>query len=235
MDHDTSPKKHDRRFWLAFVAKLISTVAFIWAIAALGIRADYWQGYVICAYLVILAVVMVVLFRKKSEVLRERLDPGPGIKGWDRLFWFFYNFFSLVLFFVVILDGGIYHWSGEIPMAVYVLAFAGLALSTAAIVWAMYVNRFFSTRVRIQKERGHTVITTGPYSFVRHPGYLAVFFMFPSISVAMGSLWGLIVVALVLVTVVIRTHLEDKTLKRELPGYEEYAKKVRYRLFPGVW
>ena len=235
MKHDDPDMERRKRFWIASGIKVLATVAFIFAIVYVGLRADYWQGYAIIAYTVILMVVVRILFRNRLGVLQERMSPGEGIKGWDRIFWFFYNFFCLVFFFVAILDGGKYLWTGELPWLVYVIAYAVLIASTAMIVWPMYVNPFFSTRVRIQKERGHHVITDGPYKYMRHPGYLAIFFLFPSFSVALGSLWSLPIVAVIIVTVVIRTYLEDKTLKRELPGYEEYAKKVKYRLFPGLW
>lgn len=235
MENEGASKKYDRKFLLAQAAKIISTVIFVYLVSLVGLRADYWQGYVICVYVVALMVFIRILFRKKLAVLKERMNPGPGIKGWDRVFWFFYNLFSLVFFFAAILDGGKYQWSGDIPLSVYVLGYAALLASTALIVWAMYVNPFFSTRVRIQSERGHRVITDGPYRFVRHPGYLAVFFLYPGMSVVLGSLWSLIIVFVIIVTVIIRAHLEDKTLQRELQGYKDYAKKVKYRLFPGVW
>ena len=235
MKHDDPDNQRRIRFWIQTAGKTAATIVFIYLLAVLGLRADYWQGYAIIAYTVILMVVVRIIFRNRLGVLRERMSPGEGIKGWDRIFWFFYNLFSVVFFFVAILDGGKYHWSGELPWFVYVLTYAVLIASTALVIWPMYVNPFFSTRVRIQKDRGHHVITDGPYKFVRHPGYLAVFFLYPSFSFALGSIWSLPIVAVIIVTVIIRTYLEDKTLRRELPGYEEYAKMVKYRLIPGIW
>jgi protein-S-isoprenylcysteine O-methyltransferase Ste14 len=108
-------------------------------------------------------------------------------------------------------------------------------LGSALSVWAMASNRFFSGTVRIQRDRGHTVVDGGPYGLVRHPGYLAWCISAPAIPLMLGSLWALIPALLGLCALVLRTSLEDKTLREELPGYEGYAQRVRYRLLPGVW
>ena len=101
--------------------------------------------------------------------------------------------------------------------------------------WALVVNRFFSGVVRIQKERGHHVVTSGPYAIVRHPGYLSVVFSYLGMVLMLGSAWALIPLALQQVVLVLRTALEDQTLQAELPGYSEYAKRTRFRLIPGIW
>jgi protein-S-isoprenylcysteine O-methyltransferase Ste14 len=99
----------------------------------------------------------------------------------------------------------------------------------------MAVNPFLSTVVRIQDDRGHYVVMTGPYRYVRHPMYSAIFIMWPGIALALGSWWALIPAAVIDIIFVIRTALEDRTLQAELPGYAEYAQRTRYRLVPGVW
>jgi protein-S-isoprenylcysteine O-methyltransferase Ste14 len=127
-------------------------------------------------------------------------------------------------------------YGGSPPLAlpIHVAALVGLVVALVLVAWAM-MNRFFSSLVRIQADRGHTVESDGPYRFVRHPGYLGMMAMVLSAALALGSLWGLIcgVAAWCLYTV--RTALEDRTLREELPGYTEYASKVRYRLLPWVW
>jgi protein-S-isoprenylcysteine O-methyltransferase Ste14 len=110
-----------------------------------------------------------------------------------------------------------------------------LSISTAIINWAMIVNRFFEPTVRIQKDRGHRVITSGPYKIVRHPGYLAGILYTLSIPLIIGSLYTFIPVGIYVFLIVVRTLLEDRTLQKELNGYPEYAKKVRYRLLPWLW
>ncbi len=105
----------------------------------------------------------------------------------------------------------------------------------AGLTWAEAVNKFFEPSVRIQTDRGHRVIDTGPYAIIRHPGYAFSFALFLGIPLALGSLWGLIPAALICMMLVVRTVLEDRTLQNELPGYKQYAERVRYRLVPGVW
>jgi protein-S-isoprenylcysteine O-methyltransferase Ste14 len=99
----------------------------------------------------------------------------------------------------------------------------------------MVSNKFFSTIVRIQKERGHTVQTGGPYRFVRHPGYASLLGSYITIPIALGSLWACIPMLLLVINLLIRTILEDRTLQNELDGYKEYARRVRYRLIPRIW
>ena len=101
--------------------------------------------------------------------------------------------------------------------------------------WAMLANPFFEKTVRIQEERGHHVATGGPYRFVRHPGYVAFILMGFALPLGVGSAWALVPAGLNAALIVARTALEDRTLRRELPGYAEYAQRTRYRLLPGVW
>ncbi|TFH35706.1 MAG: isoprenylcysteine carboxyl methyltransferase, partial [Dehalococcoidia bacterium] len=103
------------------------------------------------------------------------------------------------------------------------------------VTWAMSSNRFFSGEVRIQRDRGHKVVSGGPYAIVRHPAYGGLLVCLPMIALLLESMWALAAAALVAVPVVVRTALEDRALRRDLAGYAEYADQVRYRLFPGVW
>ena len=102
-------------------------------------------------------------------------------------------------------------------------------------MWALIENRFFSSVVRIQVERGHAVCDSGPYRIVRHPGYTGNILALLGIVLALSSMWTLIPAAVALIIAVIRTVLEDQTLQDELPGYRDYAQRVRYRLIPGVY
>jgi protein-S-isoprenylcysteine O-methyltransferase Ste14 len=116
-----------------------------------------------------------------------------------------------------------------------VVGYALLAIGMFISAWAGSVNKFAEPTVRIQTDRGHKVIDTGPYAIVRHPGYVAAFFLFSGIALALGSLWALIPAAVASLLLVVRTQLEDRTLQNELEGYKEYAKRVGYRLIPGIW
>jgi protein-S-isoprenylcysteine O-methyltransferase Ste14 len=181
------------------------------------------------------ALAIIILFKNKTDLLKERLKPGPGMKSWDKVFWVF----NFLLYFAVIiigpLDAGRFMLSPELPISIYIISYVAHVVGYWLILWAMWTNNFFSSVVRIQKDRGQKVIQSGPYRIVRHPGYVATFLIAPSTAIILGSLWALIPAILWVIAIIIRTALEDKTLQKELEGYKEYAKKVRYRLIPGIW
>jgi protein-S-isoprenylcysteine O-methyltransferase Ste14 len=132
------------------------------------------------------------------------------------------------------LDVGRFHWSRVSPLA-QITALVLFAASWALVDWAMIANRFFSSVVRIQMERGHHVVTTGPYRYVRHPGYAGGVAGFALKPVVLGSWWALVPLVPILVYVFWRTAVEDRFLRKELSGYAVYAERVRYRLIPGMW
>jgi len=133
------------------------------------------------------------------------------------------------------LDVGRYHWSDTVPLGVQVLGLIGVAAALAIIRWTQHVNRFFSSAMRIQRDRGQHVITGGPYQYVRHPGYAAFILVALCSGLALGSWWSLLPPFLYIVLFIRRTAVEDWLLRAELEGYPAYAEKVRYRLVPGLW
>ncbi len=128
-----------------------------------------------------------------------------------------------------------YGWSPVIPLWLVVIGFILITLGYAFAAWALAENRFFYSVVCIQKDRGHVVCDTGPYRLVRHPGYAGNIPPLLGVVLALGSVWTLIPAAAALIVTVIRTVLEDQTLQEELPGYRDYARRVRYRLIPGLY
>jgi len=176
-----------------------------------------------------------LVFRRNRDLLEERQKPGAGAKAWDRRRLLVYALLTMTLFVVAGLDVGRLHWSDTVPMWGQIVALLGFALSFAFIVWAMAVNNFYSRIVRIQGDRGQYVVTEGPYRFVRHPSYIGTIFSWTCAALALGSWLALVPVALIAATFTVRTALEDRTLREELPGYKEYARQTRYRLLPGVW
>jgi len=155
-------------------------------------------------------------------------------KGWDKIWACFMIPSVAAIFLVAALDDGRYHWLA-VPWWVcgigYVLFLSAMAVAT----WVGAVNKFAEPGVRIQIERGHTVIDTGPYATVRHPGYMSAIPLFVGIAWCLGSLWALIPAALSALLLIVRTQWEDQTLQAELPGYKEYTERVRYKLIPRVW
>ena len=214
------------RVWL-FVF-LVSASIFI-----LAGRINYWQGWLFVAGYISFFLIHLVV--SKKELIRERVKPGPGRKSWDKFFLPLYLPTSISIFAVAALDAGRFNWTGNLPAVVYIISYTVLVLSLSLSLWAMRTNKFFSSVVRIQTDRGHYVIRSGPYRFIRHPGYIAGIFALISTAPALGSLWALIPASLAVVLIIIRTYLEDRTLKEELPGYSEYAQDVKFRLLPRIW
>ena len=132
------------------------------------------------------------------------------------------------------LDNARFHWS-QVPLWLTGVGYLFFLISMGGIVWVMRVNKFAEPHVRIQTDRGQRVVDTGPYAVVRHPFYALAILLFGSMPLALGSLWGLLPAGLAAALLVVRTVLEDRLLQRELPGYRDYAGRVRYRLIPGVW
>jgi len=176
-----------------------------------------------------------LVFQRNRDLLKERREPGEGAKSWDRRLLRVYAMLTMSLFVVAGLDVGRLHWSDTVPLWGQIVALLGFALSFAFIVWAMAVNDFYSRIVRIQEDRGQYVVTKGPYRFVRHPSYIGSILSWVCAALALGSWLALVPVVLIAATVVVRTALEDRALQTELDGYREYARRVRYRLLPGVW
>ena len=196
---------------------------------------EWWRGWLFFVVVIANSVVISLYLRRVNpDIVAARSNRHEGTKDWDRLWLsiFIPTFVSIVP--ISALDDGRYHWS-HVPWWVcgigYVLLLAGLA----GTAWAESVNKFFEPTVRIQTERGHRVIDTGPYGIVRHPGYVAAGLFFVGIALSLGSLWGLIPAVLSCLLIVVRIVLEDRTLQQELPGYQEYTRRVRYRLVPGIW
>jgi protein-S-isoprenylcysteine O-methyltransferase Ste14 len=211
-------------------AGLFVVAAAVALFAAAGTIAipSFW------AYLAIFAVVMIVSFAALDpDLLRERMRPG-GKKPPPAL-----RVFSLVLFMhwiVAGLDRGRFHWSDDVPGWLQGICLFTVASGYALALWAMRVNRFFSSVIRIQTDRGQRVVTTGPYAFVRHPGYTAGILIIATSGPALGSwLAAALVVIFSLPFLLYRVITEDRILQVELAGYSDYAARVRWRLVPGIW
>jgi protein-S-isoprenylcysteine O-methyltransferase Ste14 len=199
-------------------------------------RLDWVMGWVyLGVFLAFDVATALVLLPKSPELLAERARIQEGTKGWDQVL---VRLAALYLPMAAWIVSGLddrFGWSPQMPAALQIAALAVVVSGYGLVVWAMAANPFFSGTVRIQKDRGHTVATGGPYCHVRHPGYLGAILFTLLMPILLGSLWALIPAGLALPAYVVRTALEDRTLHAELEGYAEYAEGVRYRLLPGVW
>jgi protein-S-isoprenylcysteine O-methyltransferase Ste14 len=217
------------------IRAFISIIAMGGAIFALAGRLDYWQGWLFFSTFLILMAAFVNFFKKKQDLMQERIRPGPGIKWWDKIIFVLYVPMSFLVTLLAALDAGRFQLSPQLPIVLYPTMYILILVGYCIIYWAMWTNNFFSSRVRIQTDRGQYVVSDGPYRYVRHPGYVGMIIFTPASAVLLGSLYALIPAAITIVLLVIRTYLEDLTLQKELPGYTDYAKQVRFRLIPCIW
>jgi protein-S-isoprenylcysteine O-methyltransferase Ste14 len=171
---------------------------------------------------------------KAPDLLKERMSRKKDAKSWDTGILGLYTFFLIGMIVVAGLDAVRFAWS-RVPWALEALGFLGYIPAMALLFRVLTQNPFLSEKVRIQTDRGQFVCTTGPYRYVRHPMYAGIVLFVFCIPLSLGSFYALIPAAGIAFLFVLRTSLEDKTLHRELPGYREYAQRVRFRLIPGIW
>ncbi|MHC3994035.1 methyltransferase family protein [Thiomicrolovo sp. ZZH C-3] len=233
--HPTMTQPAGHRLWLNLVLLyLIIPLVLLLCGGDIG----WWQGWLF-SVLIFAAGIGGRYFAEKRHpgLLAERasMEKAQSAKKWDKIL---APLMALSLSFPLVIVAGLDHrygWTPPMPVWLNMLGLVIIALGYAFAAWAIVENRFFSTTVRIQTERGHTVCDSGPYRVVRHPGYAGNLLALIGIIIALDSLWSLIPSIAALIIAVIRTALEDKTLREELPGYADYAKRVRYRLFPGIY
>ena len=190
-----------------------------------------WAWIFILTGVLILIINMVVI---PSEVIEERGRKKENVKKWDKILTTINSFPYIGIYILSGLDYR-FNWSINFNISIHITGLLFFILGAMIFTWSMISNKFFSTMVRIQTEREHQVATTGPYKIIRHPGYVGFILMSLATPISLGSLYGLIMSGFVIVILIIRTALEDRTLKNELTGYLEYSKKVKYRLVPFIW
>jgi len=223
------------RLWFS----LILTYLFIpLVLLVCGGDLRWWQGWVFSVLFIIASI--------GGRILAENRHPGllveratslskMNAKSWDKVL---APLMAISLSFPLVIVAGLdhrYEWTSVFPIWLNILGLVIIALGYAFAAWALVENRFFSGTVHIQLDRGHVVCDSGPYRIVRHPGYSGNILSLAGIVLALDSIWTLIPAAAALIIAVIRTALEDRSLQEELPGYRDYSKRVRYRLFPGIY
>jgi protein-S-isoprenylcysteine O-methyltransferase Ste14 len=198
----------------------------------------WWQAWVYALLIVAAGIGGRIWAERRHPGLlaeRQNVEKLQSAKAWDKVL---APLMALSISYPLVIVAGLDHrwgWSPEFPLWLTVFGFILISLGYAISAWAYAENRFFSSVVRIQADRGHAVCDSGPYRFVRHPGYAGNIPPLLGIPLALGSVWALIPAAVALIIAVIRTALEDQTLQEELPGYRDYAQRVPYRLLPGIY
>lgn len=193
--------------------------------------AQAWR--LLAVYTVCYLISTTLLWLKVPALIDARRTKHSGVRRWDRLLVLGYEVMYFPMFVVAGLNRR-FEWS-RLPSWVTVAALVLIVAFFFLITWAPLVNAHLETYVRIQTDRGHTVIDSGPYAVVRHPAYAGLALFFVGLPLALGSLWSLIPGGVAVLLLAVRTALEDRTLLAELPGYRDYAQRVRWRWFPAVW
>jgi protein-S-isoprenylcysteine O-methyltransferase Ste14 len=231
-NENENSKKINRRIWVRSIIAPLVMIVIIFLSAG---RLNYWQGWVYNIINIFFLIITIIVLRDKPELISERLEPGNGMKQWDKVFFTLSTPIFSIILVLSGLDAGRYGWSPQIPLYAYILVTLIYILGQVIVLWAKYVNSFFSSVVRIQLDRGHTVCQDGPYRFIRHPGYVGGILFTLATPLLLGSFWALIPGGAAIIMAIIRTNLEDKALRMELPGYLEYTEKVKYKLIPPLW
>ena len=227
------PERLDRRrMALSLMATPLALALLLFLPAGTWAWVRGWLFVLV--FLVAFTLAALYLWRVNPEVVVARSRTHRGTKGWDRILLGFWFLAFGAIFPVAALDDGRFHWL-PVPWWVCAIGYVLLLVGIGITAWAEAVNKFYEPTVRIQVERGHRVIDTGPYAVVRHPGYVAGFLTFVGIALSLGSLWALIPAGVSSLLLILRTRWEDQTLQAELAGYKQYTERVCYRLIPGVW
>jgi protein-S-isoprenylcysteine O-methyltransferase Ste14 len=214
---------------------LVSAVLYAALLVSAAGRWDWVQGWVFLGLNVFTQILSAaVLIPRQAGMLAERSQTGKNTKGWDRFLAPLILVFTLASILLAGLDNRL-GWSGAFSPILWGIGLLLALFSQLFVLWAMASNPFFSTTVRIQEERGHTVVAEGPYRLVRHPGYAGSLLFNLATPLALGSWWTFLPVLGVIATLFVRTALEDRTLQAELKDYAAYARLVTKRLIPGIW
>ena len=201
-------------------------------------RLDWVMGWIYAALVILFGVASrLIVWRSSPELLVERARSleATDAKAWDKAI---VPLIAILGPLAILVVAGLDQrngWSPPITPTAQLIATTVIILGYLFGTWAMVVNRFFSGVVRIQRDRNHVAVTSGPYRWVRHPAYAGAIAVNLAVPIMLGSVWALAPGVLTSLLMIVRTALEDKTLRDELSGYEEYTQRTRYRLLPGVW
>jgi protein-S-isoprenylcysteine O-methyltransferase Ste14 len=229
-DDDETRRRLLRKSMFLFAVTALILAVIMFLPAGIGWRRGWLFLLVFCTYTFVSAA---YLWRVNPDIFVARSKVHQGTKSWDKVLMPLLLASLLAIFVTAAFDAR-YAWS-SVSTNMVILGYILFTLGFAASTWVYAVNKFAEPSVRIQSERGHKVIDTGPYAIVRHPLYAASIVLFVGMALAMGSYWALVPVAVGTLVLIVRTILEDRMLQNELDGYKDYASRVRYRLVPGIW
>lgn len=219
-----------------FLLKIfITSIVFSLILFVSAGRTNYFEGWLFLATNIATGLMNFWTIRNDEELMNERSKIGDNAKSWDKKILGISALVYVLNVIIAGLDSGRYHWSPNFHWSIYV--FGVLLTMTGQVVFltARKQNKYFSSVVRIQKDRAHIVCDTGLYKIVRHPGYLGMTISLISIPFITGSVWCAITTIIAIILLFIRTYLEDKTLLSELEGYRAYSEKTKYRIIPTIW
>lgn len=219
--------------FLMYLAAYLTVLAI--ATTVLAISSGQWDRWSIWIYAGLISALLTLVDSSFQFSDALPMHNTMTAKGQDYLSaWLFAPMF-LVHWVIAGLDIGRFHWSDTIPSVLQIAGFIGLLLAGMFARWAIVTNCFYSGVIRLQAERGHYVVSKGPYQFVRHPAYASLFVIYLSSGLALGSWWAFVPIGLAWLLFIRRIVLEEMFLHEKLQGYTDYAQQVRYRLIPGIW
>lgn len=226
------PYMEDLRLFIKSLAGILFFLVILFISAG---RMDYYQGWIYSALSLFGLAIDLALTGSDIDLRRERSKPPKDAKQWDKRILALSALITVAAYIVAGLDSGRYQWSPRLHWGVFILGIVLIVGGQVLFLISKKTNKFFSSVVRVQYGRGHTVCNTGLYNVVRHPGYLGMIASWAGFPLVLGSLWSFIPIAVAIILLVVRTSLEDNTLRDELAGYGQYIQKTRYKLVPGVW
>jgi protein-S-isoprenylcysteine O-methyltransferase Ste14 len=226
--HMQTPGRVTLRLIQVFIFAAILTSLYFWSAGSFRL---VW-GWIFLAIYFAFNLSMVIF--AGESLIQERSKTHKDSMPWDR----YLSLIPLLCLLGILIVSGLdvrQHWTPDLPLWLRILAAIFLIGAMAVNTWAVKSNPFYSSTVRIQTDRGHQVIDSGPYAFIRHPTYAMAHIIHIALALMLGSFWALVPTLIGSIGLIVRTALEDKTLQARLPGYAEYSKRVRYRMIPGIW
>lgn len=195
----------------------------------------FWvQGWIYIILMISFSISFITYLTKKDPELLKARAKTKTTESWDKKISIIGTPFFILMYILPGFEAVRFKWS-NLPFYISIIGFIGMIIAVIIFYLVSRENTYLSRIVEIQGERGHKVITTGPYRIVRHPMYFSVIILYISHCLALGSLFALIPCGIIIITIILRTTREDKMLHKQLEGYKEYAQKTRYKLIPGIW